>query len=1253
MLISYMNFAQTSIGAIDIPNNTFEITNPASQLYFLSNSQIANKPNSAKVNSMVGVNFIKRFVGVNGATDPNSATNISYFQQVASNIRVFQNIEQDYITDGSANYSDPNFKIPATSSPGFCTTYPGTCVMNDWYLVHKNFKTVFPTQVHHTALECFNKPRAGDFPDKWFSLEQWGGSANSTSNQISTSSQRTKNNVLQTVSIRENAKEYAKEFARAYCPNSSNCNVNYLEIGNEPWGEPGWIGYQEVFKGVVDGLVEYYGSTNSNLWPMKISTPAFRAFQKQFSAVQPTQRSGLSAADRLLYGRDYIGYMIPNTNNSAGIPYKNYLSAINTHEYSVKNITYDNGVTYKEQDFELILEHPESPLTSFQKIKNMSLWKNVNVFPNLQELNVTEFGWNTENYPTTGNASGCYNNPVISLPASCATITTNISQQNQWLYKVQPETNSLLYTGSKLKSNGIGEIAQSAYLIRAYLLMARWNVNKGFIYESIDQPNVNPFHHTGIAKTVLSNPIDLASGNFSIGSPKLSYFALKKMNTLLANKYFLKAIKEDDKIMALVFGTKNVSTCTNNCVYTPTDLVSWAPQNINDGGSFVNLQTSNSISYANLSPNTIDINRYDKTDFIAKYVANSTPLANVDLNVAINNFSGITLGTSGSYLDWNTSDFTGGAVASENTNFAVNSSLSKNSSSQLVFTKLTAIPSVIPITVPSGCQVDANGVVSGCNISCTVTSPSVTASPSIVCGSSVSLTATCPTGTTVQWTGGTGTFPSGTTASTITVSPQINTIYSATCTSTCTSAPATSTVTVTGSCGSCNINFTTFNESATNITTTACPQNPITYDLNFTSSTAYTTSTDIIITGVPASQYLGYTATAGGTVTDIYPGGVRQLKWTLPTIATGTTYNAKFSFCYVNPAIHVTATTSRNTSATCDKLSGSGGCPTPATPTLTASPTTISSGQSSTLTASACTGGTNTFYNASTNAVVTSPVSPTTTTSYYAKCTVGTCVSANSNIVQVTVSSSCTVTANATNFITVTSGVKTFYVSKIQAPFQATGSAFDFANNDITMCKSLNSTARLATITNATENTSIKTAISNNGTSGNNYFIGYSNKTGSWTWNGGSSTFTPSGFTTTGSAANSAVQLVSYTPGWALNGINATSYFVCEVPCQNGSATRVGASESTGNDETESNLFTIYPNPTNDKLTVEYSLTKDSEINFGIMDMTGKTLQNRTIDGKAGTHSFAMDVSKIIEGSYILRGITEDKSQAKKFVIVR
>ncbi|MBO9639141.1 MAG: hypothetical protein J7576_13295 [Siphonobacter aquaeclarae] len=75
-----------------------------------------------------------------------------------------------------------------------------------------------------------------------------------------------------------------------------------------------------------------------------------------------------------------------------------------------------------------------------------------------------------------------------------------------------------------------------------------------------------------------------------------------------------------------------------------------------------------------------------------------------------------------------------------------------------------------------------------------------------------------------------------------------------------------------------------------------------------------------------------------------------------------------------------------------------GGCTPPATPTLSANPTTIQSGQTSTLSASGC-NGTVTFYNSSTNAVVSSSV---TAGSYYARCSSGNCFSGNSNVVTVT-----------------------------------------------------------------------------------------------------------------------------------------------------------------------------------------------------------------------------------------------------------
>lgn len=82
-----------------------------------------------------------------------------------------------------------------------------------------------------------------------------------------------------------------------------------------------------------------------------------------------------------------------------------------------------------------------------------------------------------------------------------------------------------------------------------------------------------------------------------------------------------------------------------------------------------------------------------------------------------------------------------------------------------------------------------------------------------------------------------------------------------------------------------------------------------------------------------------------------------------------------------------------------------------------ASGTTICLGSSANLTATGCTGtgAVLKWYNATTNALVTIPVSPTTNTNYYAKCEVTTngttCASINSNTVTVTVSSTTPPTA--------------------------------------------------------------------------------------------------------------------------------------------------------------------------------------------------------------------------------------------------
>lgn len=65
--------------------------------------------------------------------------------------------------------------------------------------------------------------------------------------------------------------------------------------------------------------------------------------------------------------------------------------------------------------------------------------------------------------------------------------------------------------------------------------------------------------------------------------------------------------------------------------------------------------------------------------------------------------------------------------------------------------------------------------------------------------------------------------------------------------------------------------------------------------------------------------------------------------------------------------------------------------------------------------------------------------------------------------------------------------------------------------------------------------------------------------------------------------------------------------------------------------------FTIYPNPTSDKVTINFRLTAASHIKCYITDLTGKklvTVYNQEFD--QGQHSNTIDLSKLIPGIYIM-----------------
>jgi hypothetical protein len=169
-----------------------------------------------------------------------------------------------------------------------------------------------------------------------------------------------------------------------------------------------------------------------------------------------------------------------------------------------------------------------------------------------------------------------------------------------------------------------------------------------------------------------------------------------------------------------------------------------------------------------------------------------------------------------------------------------------------------------------------------------------------------------------------------------------------------------------------------------------------------------TASASVVITQnivTPTATITGNVPLCSGATINLTAADGATYLWTGPSPFTATT--AAISIPNVSVAnagtytVTVTGANGCTAMATVDVMIN----PVVAAPTVQAL-ANIPTGGSVTLTATGCT-GTLTWYNATTNAVVTMPVSPTVTTTYYAKCAVTangiTCESANSNTATVNV----------------------------------------------------------------------------------------------------------------------------------------------------------------------------------------------------------------------------------------------------------
>lgn len=234
----------------------------------------------------------------------------------------------------------PDYQTPATASPvmqvGIKWKFAGTVDR-----LKKLKAAGFEIQV--SIEEVFERTPSGlksrGFPNKWYTAQEWGGTS---------------------ANIQHNAYQYAMLFTEQLTG-----VVDVLEIGNEPWGEPGVSAWQDIARGTIAAFKERYGEDVSK-WPMKLAAPALQATKQpyRFNCPKCPYKTG-----------DYVGDFLT-------AEFQPYISVLTIHPYAFRKGTLE------------LTESPDSEQGEFaQFVNDMIMWRNQNM-PD-KPIYITEFGYDS------------------------------------------------------------------------------------------------------------------------------------------------------------------------------------------------------------------------------------------------------------------------------------------------------------------------------------------------------------------------------------------------------------------------------------------------------------------------------------------------------------------------------------------------------------------------------------------------------------------------------------------------------------------------------------------------------------------------------------------------------------------------------------------------------------------------------------------------------------------------------------------
>ena len=89
---------------------------------------------------------------------------------------------------------------------------------------------------------------------------------------------------------------------------------------------------------------------------------------------------------------------------------------------------------------------------------------------------------------------------------------------------------------------------------------------------------------------------------------------------------------------------------------------------------------------------------------------------------------------------------------------------------------------------------------------------------------------------------------------------------------------------------------------------------------------------------------------------------------------------------------------------------------------------------------------------------------------------------------------------------------------------------------------------------------------------------------------------------------------------------------------------------SAGEIELEAEKFTVYPNPSEGDITIDFAILQGENVSIKLVDLDGRIIYSDIINNQVGAYQKQLNISELAEGMYLLKIDTNTESVTKRIV---